>query len=575
MSDPVAALRNLQFPLNVFALGVYLEEGKVDSLHHGLFQSADEDFAAAQQHCCDILLDRLPPPPCRILEVGVGLGTMLATLRSLGYDVHGITPDAVQMEIARAKIDADLICTSLEDFDGRPGSFDILLFHESSQYVDPLSIFGKAYDLLGDGGQLFILDEVALKRVEFGPEGLHLVQTLVELAEHFGFELCEQLDLSARALPTQDYLLRVVERHRERLVSELACTSPQIDALMASNRAYREKHASGRFGYAFLRFRKARVPRWRIESGGEACGDAMRPLFRCVFGHEMSEELWQWKYRHPRGRSLVAWKNGEMVAHYGGVARTVCFFGEPRTVVQIADVMVHPSERSVLTKKGGFYLTASAFKELNVGYGREYAAGFGFPNERHMRLAQKLGLYGEIDKVVEVNWRVTERPRWWTTGRVIGTGARDEQWVNRVWERMRLDLKHAVVGVRDWDYLRYRYLSHPTINYDVIGVSSRFGRSLGVVVLKRDGTQWELMDVVGALADFPRLLRFAQGFVARGGAERMCCWVAESFSRYFKDGVAEIKNIGVSVPSNISVFGPPIAEMERRWWLVSGDTDFK
>jgi hypothetical protein len=289
----------------------------------------------------------------------------------------------------------------------------------------------------------------------------------------------------------------------------------------------------------------------------------------------MSEELRQWKYSHSRGRSLVAWKNGEMVAHYGGIARAVDFFGEPRTVVQIGDVMVHPAERGVLTKKGGFCLTASTFFELNVGYGREYAASFGFPNERAMRLARTLGLYGEIDRIVELSWPVAKCLDWWTTGRAIGTGASDAQLVNLVWGEMRADLKQAVVGVRDWDYIQYRYLNHPTITYDVIGVSSRLGRPLGIVVLKREGSRWELMDVVGALRNFPRLLRFARGFAAKGGAERVYCWVADSFSKYYKDAETDIKDIGVSVASNISVFGPAISEMERRWWLVSGDTDFK
>ena len=66
-----------------------------------------------------------------------------------------------------------------------------------------------------------------------------------------------------------------------------------------------------------------------------------------------------------------------------------------------------------------------------------------------------------------------------------------------------------------------------------------------------------------------------RGFAAEGGAEQICGWVADSFSRHFKDAGTGIKDIGVSVASNISVFGPSIAEMERRWWLVSGDTDFK
>lgn len=573
MTGYVDIFKNSLFPLNVYAYALFLEEGKVDYLHYGLFESEDASLPVAQQHSTQLIMERLPPPPCRILEVGIGLGSTLRQLIDAGYDVCGITPDSGQIHLAREKSGAHLTCSRFEDFDGQPNGFDVILFQESSQYIDPLVIFGKALDLLADNGHLIILDEVALKRTEFGHEGLHLLQTLLHLSGCFGFEVLERIDLSAKAAPTLDYLLQVVDKHRERIILDLGCPTEQIDALNASNRRYREKYQEGRFGYAFLHFQKANMPRWRLTYGGEACSDAMRTLFRNVFGHEMSVGLWQWKYSHPRGRSIVAWKNGEMVAHYGGIARTVDFFGEPRTAIQIVDVMVDPSERGVLAKKGSFYRTASTFFELNVGYGREYAASFGFPNERAMRLARTLGLYGEIDRIAELSWPVARHRDWWTTGRAIGAG--DARWVNSVWEQMRADLKHAIVGVRDWDYIQYRYLNHPAITYDVIGVSSRLGRPLGVVVLKREGSRWELMDVIGALRNFPRLIRFARGFAGKSGAKQIYGWIADSFSRHFKDAGADIKDIGVSVASNISVFGPSIAEMERRWWLVSGDTDFK
>ncbi|TRZ70650.1 MAG: GNAT family N-acetyltransferase, partial [Rhodocyclaceae bacterium] len=338
---------------------------------------------------------------------------MLQQLIGAGYDVCGISPDPGQIHLAQEKSDAQLVCSSLEDFDGKPQYFDVVIFQESSQYIDPLVIFGKALRLLAENGHLIILDEVALKRTEFGHEGLHLLQTLLLLSRQFGFEVVQNVDLSAKAAPTLDYLLRIVEQHRERIISDLGCSAEQINALNISNSKYRDKYLEGRFGYAFLHFRKLRIPRWRLEYGGEARSEAIRGLFQEVFGHPMSKELWRWKYSDHRGCSLVTWKDDELVAHYGGMARLVDFFAEPRTVVQIGDVMVHPSEQGVLTKKGSFYLTASAFFELKVGYGREYAASFGFPNERAMRLAQTLGLYGEVDRMVEMTWPATKRKNWW------------------------------------------------------------------------------------------------------------------------------------------------------------------
>ena len=43
----------------------------------------------------DFVLDQLPPPPCRILEIGCGReGGLVPALAAAGYDVTGIDPDA-------------------------------------------------------------------------------------------------------------------------------------------------------------------------------------------------------------------------------------------------------------------------------------------------------------------------------------------------------------------------------------------------------------------------------------------------------------------------------------------------
>src|SRR3990167_3985579 len=89
--------RDLTFPLNVYAHALLLQEGKATYLHYGLFQNDKTSLQAAQQFSTDLLMARLSPPPCRILEVGVGLGTTCSLLNRRGYDVHGITPDAQQI----------------------------------------------------------------------------------------------------------------------------------------------------------------------------------------------------------------------------------------------------------------------------------------------------------------------------------------------------------------------------------------------------------------------------------------------------------------------------------------------
>src|SRR5437667_8962894 len=104
ISRPLTAYRDFIYPLNVFMHILTHEEGEVRYLHYGLFQRADEPIAAAQERSTELLFSRLPPPPARLLDVGVGLGTTLERLTRLGYDAEGITPDEKQAALARGRV---------------------------------------------------------------------------------------------------------------------------------------------------------------------------------------------------------------------------------------------------------------------------------------------------------------------------------------------------------------------------------------------------------------------------------------------------------------------------------------
>ncbi|KFI21010.1 hypothetical protein, partial [Nitrosococcus oceani] len=109
--------------------------------------------------------------------------------------------------------------------------FDVILFQESAQYIEPLVIFNKGLDLITEPGSLLIVDEFALRRDEVGEEGLHLLSDMLALANRLGFELVEQLDLSTMAAPTLDYLLQVTTRQRQRLMNDLSMNAECLELL--------------------------------------------------------------------------------------------------------------------------------------------------------------------------------------------------------------------------------------------------------------------------------------------------------------------------------------------------------
>jgi cyclopropane fatty-acyl-phospholipid synthase-like methyltransferase len=254
----VLRYRDFPFPLNVLLNVLTREEGRAENMHYGLFEAAGDSIAAAQERSTALLLSRLPPPPGRLLEVGIGLGTTLARLASLGYDAEGITPDSVQAEAARERF-GDRIrvhATPLEAFEAR-GTFDIVVFQESSQYIECETLFRRVRSLSSPGATLVVLDEFALAEID-RPQSLPRLDRFLAAAARAGFVLQEELDLSAAAAPTVDYFLERIPRHQAALESELAVTAAELDGLLESGAAYRDLYRTGAYGYRLLRFRGPR-----------------------------------------------------------------------------------------------------------------------------------------------------------------------------------------------------------------------------------------------------------------------------------------------------------------------------
>lgn len=239
--------RDFYYPLNVFMHVLTLEEGGVEHLHYGLFERDDEPISAAQERSTELLLSRLPRPPARILEAGIGLGTTLVRLTRLGYDVTGITPDEKQIAMARARHgDLPVACAKFEEM---TGTFDLIVFQESSQYIDSEALFAKAAEL---APRVIVLDEFALR-----DEGvLHRLDAFLDAAARFGFAVTERLDLSAKAPPSIDYFIARLPRYREALIDDLGLTNEQVDELIANGAKYAAAYRRGVYGYLLLQFQR-------------------------------------------------------------------------------------------------------------------------------------------------------------------------------------------------------------------------------------------------------------------------------------------------------------------------------
>jgi cyclopropane fatty-acyl-phospholipid synthase-like methyltransferase len=583
MSNPYC---QLDFPLNIYAHCLYLEQGKVDYLHYALFTQEEsfQQIQIAQQRSTELLLARLPRPPARILEIGVGLGTTAKQLVERGYEVTGISLDCQQIALAQQRCQEShrlsLKCIAWEEFSAPVASYDIILLQESAQYLDTLLLFNKAYELLTPDGFVLVADEVNLKKTpKYATYGLPSLTYTLAQAQRCGFELIENLDLSLSAAPTIDYLLWVIKKHYTTLQIDLNLTFSVLDDLLKSLDEYQQKYYDGHYNYVLLKFKKSKPPRWKITAVTSTDKLAIRQLFNEVFAPEqMTDHHWEWKYGQGRGLGIVAWRNGHLVAHYGGVLRDISYFGQPKPAVQITDVMVSALERGVFTRRGVFFLTTATFLECYMGYGALTWLGFGFPDQRAMKIAQHLDLYAPVGEMIELRWQTTlGKPHFWTRIRHLHPQFhhKNKIIIDKLWQQMQTSLSHALVGVRDWHYIHHRYLSHPNKQYEILLISNRFtGQALGIAIIERQEGTCHLRDFIGNIKHIPMVIKQIRRMAGHWGMHQVSLWITENFASVFPLSQAEQHPLPIQIPHNIWSQGVSSEEIQGHWWLMSGDTDF-
>lgn len=317
-------------------------------------------------------------------------------------------------------------------------------------------------------------------------------------------------------------------------------------------------------------------PRYRLRTPGpENWPDALS-LFERAFGEPASPALWAWKYEGARNVSVVALRGDSMVAHYGCVSRAVNYRGAPAHTVQICDVMVDPAERGLMTRTGAFFQAARASQESIIGFGGEHLFGFGFPNQRHMVLGSRAGLYSKVEHLVEYRWATHRaRPSALTTARAIPSITEVAAKVDDLWRQMARGLSDLIVGVRDASYLKYRYEIHPKFSYHVFLIEQRLSRRpLGLLVLRGDGEVCRLIDLVGPVESIELMVDYAQRIASRMGFLTLVAWISSGQSRYFEASGGVKHPLDIQIPGNCLVQRVPVSDLEDRWWLMMGDTDF-
>lgn len=339
-----------------------------------------------------------------------------------------------------------------------------------------------------------------------------------------------------------------------------------------------QKKYVGNLSYLEFMYRDAwPALRWNLLGNQPEYTQQCRDLFKRAFNQDITLDLWKWKYGEGRGFSTIALRDGKVIAHYGCSSRNIVFNGQIVKALQICDVMVDPKERAVMTKHGAFFNVASAAQEAFIGYGGIHELGYGFPNQRHMKLAAKIGLYDEVEHLIEMEWVISkvQRETWASRSEWHGVEYLEKIDVDSLWKKMQAQMQSHILVMRDLDYVRYRYITNPQHKYIVVVVRRCMtGRLMGLAILRPEGEECRLMDVVGEPGHFRTLLRHARQVASSINSRVFKLWITENSRHWFVDDHERCITTDIVIPLNRHVRIRAVDEVINRWFLTMGDTDF-
>lgn len=257
----------------------------------------------------------------------------------------------------------------------------------------------------------------------------------------------------------------------------------------------------------------------REATAGDASG--IRRLFARVFGKEMSEAEWAWKFeQNPDGWfGIVALVGGEIVGNYAGWGTRLLLDGRPALTYSVGDVATDPAVRGMGGRRGIYRAMTEAFYEAIGARGVPFC--FGFPNPRALEVSHRIVGSRTLFPVREVLVPCDSFPAP-PLDAVAGDCATDS--FDPLWRRAATFLTHA--AVRDRRRANWRFHARPTRWYRMLSRELR-GESVGWAVLSVTGDTALVADLLGREADgadLPALFAAAASEARRLGASKLVFW---------------------------------------------------
>ncbi len=468
-----------------------------------------------------------------------------------------------------------------------PASLNGLMIEGSVCREDQLAVLSHAREVLSDDGYLFLFGEYLDDDSKIEHSRLANLSSLHRQSERLGFGIIDEQDFSEDAQRCIQWLSDHVKQNSGAIAQALNLNSAELDIQITELDLINNEFQSGRRCFRFFIFQK------QANQAGEYAqaeyGDIrsfeaaeIKGLFEASFGVDFDPELWHWKYQLGEGVCVVARAEpgGEIVAHYGGAPRKIHYFGDPSWALQSCDVMVLPEMRRQYGRNSLFFKTAATFLEREEGNTANHLLGFGFPNQKAMNIALRLGLYEKTDDFIEVGVPYSgELNTDYKLEQVNIDNSTHRQIIDRLWQSMSVDFKNAIIGVRNADYIRYRYFQHPFAErgqYRAFLISAKDGKEVkAFFAIKSHDEGQLLMDLICDISDFQNTLAIANALVRENGDQgNLKFWITRGWQQRLQLPESAVKELGIEIPCNSWNPGPSAETLYGAWWLTAGDMDF-